>query len=181
MCSLVLCTVACGNNNVNNLETNDFRSVVDMSGNKITIPNKIGTYAVAWAGLTDIVAMFDYFEYCAAFPKKSTKFSLLCDFYPNLSGKQKLLDKDISSEMLIDLNVQVVFLKGFDDEELNNKLKQYGISVVDCEFKEYEGLEKVVNIIGETFEAVTSQVSETDRLSTLVIRDTIDYSAFGQT
>ena len=204
MFSLMLCMVACGNSSAEDAETSDSRVVVDMSGNEVTIPNEISTYAVAWAGLTDIVAMFDDFDHCAAFPEKSTKFNLLFEFCPNLENKQKLPDTGISAELLINLNVQVVFLKGSDDEDLNNKLKQCGISVIDCEFKDYEELEKVVSIIGETFgtedakqiadsyckfieeqvesaNAITSQILDTDRLSAIVIRDTVDYSAFGQT
>lgn len=202
--SFMLCLVACENVSVKDSETNDSRVVVDMSGNEITIPSEISTYAVAWAGLTDIVAMFDDFERCAAFPEKSTKFNLLFEFCPDLEGKQQLPDKGISAESLINLNVQVVFLKGSDDEDLNNKLKQCGISVIDCEFQDYEGLEKVVNLIGETFgtedtkqiadkynkyieeqvenaNTITSRIPDKDRLSAIVIRDTSDYSAFGQT
>ena len=202
--SLILCMTACGNNSGNTTGTNGTRVVVDMSGNEIDIPDKIDTYAVAWTGLTDIVAMFDDFEGCVAFPEKSTKYSLLFDFCPNLEGKMELPDKGISAESLIELNVQVVFLKGSDDEDLVNKLRQCGISVIDCEFKDYDELEKVVNIIGTTFgtdnteqiankycayiedqvknaAAVASQVSGTEKCSAIVIRDTNDYSAFGQT
>lgn len=202
--SLMLCMVAYGNDSTKDSETNASRVVVDMSGNEITIPDEISSYAIAWAGLTDIVAMFDDFDCCAAFPEKSTKFTLLFDFCPNLKDKQELPDKGISAESLINLNVQVVFLKGSDDEDLNNKLKQCGVSVIDCEFKDYEELKKVVNIIGETFgtegakqiadkyckyieeqvenaDAIISQISDTGRLSAIVIRDTVDYSAFGKT
>ena len=160
--AMIMSFIACGNQK-QGISNETTRTITDMSGNEIEIPNEINNYAVAWAGLTDIVAMFDDFEHCVAFPEKSTKFELLFKLCPKLEGKLQLPDKGISAEALVELNVQVVFLKASDDEKLIQKLKQCGISVIDCEFKDYEGLESVVKIIGDTFGTEDSKQIEIGR------------------
>ena len=72
-------------------------SITDMSGNEIKLPEKIDSYAVAWAGLTDILLMFDGTEHLAAYPEKSASFKWIFDVYPEYESKICLSNEGISS------------------------------------------------------------------------------------
>lgn len=183
---------------------NSVRIVTDMSGTVVTVPKEIERYAVVWAGMTDIVAMFDGAEHMVAYPEKSTSFKMYVELYPELKNKLCLPEDGISVESILETEAQVVFLKGSDDENLVNKLRQCGIAVVDCEFKNYEGLQEVVKIVAEVFgtedasakaeeygayldDAVNRALSfsrgleNSEKITALVIKDTIDFSAYGKT
>lgn len=201
---LALGLCACSNNAEQQNENSESRTVTDMSGTDVVLPANVDKYAVAWAGITDIVAMYDGVDHLVAYPEKSTSFSMYTNMYPDLKSKICLPDEGISAETVLESGAQVVFLKGSDDESLVNKLRESGIAVIDCEFKDYEGLEKVVNLVADVFgtkeaqdkaaeyceyldasveyvNSKTKNLEEGDRVSAIVIKDTKNYSAYGST
>lgn len=180
------------------------RVVTDMSGCRVELPEKVERYAVAWAAISDITTMFDGVEHLVAYPEKSTSFSMYLEKYPNLQDKICLPNEGISVETILSSGAQVVFLKGSDDPVLVEQLRACEIAVVDCEFKDYEGLKDVVLLVAEVFgteedediakqycEYLEREVSnaksfsdtlpESEKKTVLVIKDTTDYSAYGKT
>lgn len=181
---------------------NATRTVVDRSGNTITIPENINSYAVAWAGLTDILLMFDGTEHLVAYPEKSASFKWIFDVYPDYSSKIELSNEGISVEEVINTGANVVFLKSADDENLYNELNKCGIAAVDCHFDTYEELQEVMKLISEvlnTEEAknkvneyntylenvvnnathTTEGIAVDNKHSVLVMKDTKAFSAYG--
>lgn len=177
-------------------------SITDMSGNEIKLPEKIDSYAVAWAGLTDILLMFDGTEHLAAYPEKSAAFKWIFDVYPEYENKICLSNEGISSEEIIESGVDVVFMKAADDENLYSRLNECGIATIDCQFDTYEELQTVVKMIASVLgtdeasqkaeayclyldDAVADTIAfsdtlgEDERVSALVMKDTKDYSAYG--
>ena len=202
--ALVLGLCACSNTAKQDENSSEVRTVTDMSGTEVKVPATVDKYAVAWAGITDIVAMYDGVNHLVAYPEKSTSFSMYTNMYPDLKDKICLPDEGISAEAVLESGAQVVFLKGSDDESLVNKLRESGVAVIDCEFKDYEGLEKVVKLLAYVFgtkeaqakaneyckyldssveyvNSKTENLEEDDRVSAIVIKDTKNYSAYGST
>lgn len=200
--SFCLGLCSCRENAGNNKNEVQSKKVTDMSGFVSELPDYIETYAVAWAGLTDILTMFDGVEHMVAYPEKSTSFKWLFDVYPELNKKICLPNEGISVETVLESGAEVVFLKKSDDEDFVDKLRKCGIVVIDCEFKDYEGLKKVVKLIAEVLgtndakdkaeeyckyidasvEYVTKiadSIPADKKISALVIKDTKDYSAYG--
>lgn len=202
--ALVLGLCACSNTAKQDENSSEVRTVTDMSGTEVKLPATVDKYAVAWAGITDIVAMYDGVNHLVAYPEKSTSFSMYTNMYPDLKDKICLPDEGISAEAVLESGAQVVFLKESDDESLVNKLRESGVAVIDCEFKDYEGLEKVVKLVADVFgtkeaqakaneyckyldssveyvNSKTENLEEDDRVSAIVIKDTKNYSAYGST
>lgn len=180
------------------------RVVTDMSGCNVELPEKVERYAVAWAAISDITTMFDGVEHLVAYPEKSTSFAMYLEKYPNLQDKTCLANEGISVDTILNSGAQVVFLKGSDDPVLVEQLRACEIAVVDCEFKNYEGLKNVVSLVAEVFgteeaKAIAKQyceyldhevskaksfsdtLPESEKKTVLVIKDATDYSAFGKT
>lgn len=201
---LALGLCACSNTAKQDENSSEVRTVTDMSGTEVTLPATVDKYAVAWAGITDIVAMYDGVNHLVAYPEKSTSFSMYTNMYPDLKDKICLPDEGISAETVLESEAQVVFLKKSDDESLVNKLRKSGIAVIDCEFEDYEGLETVVKLVADVFgtkeaqdkaaeyckyldssveyvNSKTESLAECDRVSAIVIKDTKNYSAYGST
>lgn len=180
------------------------RTVTDMSGETWELPDSIDSYAVAWAGLMDILTMYDGVEHMVAYPEKSASFKWLFDVFPELENKVCLSNDGISVETILETGAQVVFLKRSDDEALVDNLRRCGIVAIDCEFNDYEGLKKVVKLVAETLgidsaileseeyceyldnsveyvQKIANEIPNDKKVSALVIRDTKDYSAYGVT
>ena len=180
------------------------RAVTDMAGQQVTLPESVERYAVAWAAISDITAMFDGTEHLVAYPEKSLSFSLYQETYPDLKDIICLSNEGISVETILESGAQVVFLKGSDDTVLVEKLRACGIAVIDCEFKNYDQLKTVVRLVAEVFgteeamttaeaycdyldqavaeaEAFSGALADDERKTVLVIKDATDYSAFGKT
>ena len=178
------------------------RVITDMSGNEIVLPDTVDSYAVAWAGLTDILLMFDGTEHLAAYPEKSASFAWIFDVFPDYENKLCLSNDGISAEEIIESGVSVVFLKAADDENLYDKLNKCGIAAIDCKFDTYEELESVVKMIANVLGTESSlekaemyceyldnivvdtisfsdNIDENERVSALVMKDTKDFSAYG--
>jgi len=201
---LCLGLCSCGGNITDDGNVAQSRKVTDMSGFVSELPESIDSYAVAWAGLTDILTMFDGVEHMVAYPEKSASFKWLFDVYPELNDKICLPNEGISVETVLESGAQVVFLKKADDEGLVDKLRECGIVAIDCEFKDYEGLKDVVNLIADVLgttnakkeaeeyckyidesvayvSEIAKNISNEQKISALVIKDTKDYSAYGAT
>ena len=197
--TLILCVCACGADNDKNVEK---RSITDMSGNTIELPETVDNYCVAWAGLTDILLMMDGTAHLSAYPEKSASFKWIFDVYPDYASKECLSNEGISAETIIETGAQVVFLKASDDKDLYNRLRECGIAAIDCQFDTYEDLQVVVKMIAEVLgteeankkaeeyckyinaaveesERIGESINSDDKVSVLVIKDTKDYSAYG--
>lgn len=196
------CGASTSTNDVDKENSVTLSSVTDMSGNEIELPEKIDSYAVAWAGLTDILLMFDGTEHLAAYPEKSASFKWIFDVYPEYENKICLSNEGISSEEIIESGVDVVFMKASDDENLYNRLNDCGVATIDCQFDTYEDLQTVVKMIAsvlgtdeasqkataycaylddavEDTIAFSKTLEENEKVSALVMKDTKDYSAYG--
>lgn len=203
---LIVLSFLCGCGNASTTykgaDANSTRTIIDRSGNEITIPNNIENYAVAWAGLTDILLMFDGTEHLVAYPEKSASFKWIFDVYPEYGNKVELSNEGISAEELIETGAQVVFLKAADDETLYTKLNECGVAAIDCKFDTYEELQEVVLMIADIINTddakiianeyvaylndsvestvnITKTISDADKVSALVLKDTKSYSAYG--
>lgn len=202
--ALLLSLMGCGAASPEQTNTDTSHVVTDMSGNQINVPDKIDRYVILWAGLSDIVAMFDGVEHMVGYPATTKSYPFYFDVYPQVSDIVSFPKENISFESVLETNPQVVFMKESDDENLAQQLRDAGVAVLDCEFNNYSQLKQVVQIVADVFgtdeaqetaesfcnyvddaisyvTAISETIPENEKDTVLVIRDTSSYSAYGLT
>ena len=140
---------ACSAENGKSSKANASRTVVDMEGNEVKIPNVVDNYAVVFAGDFDIVAMLDGCKHMSAFSETILKYEHVLKAFPELNDKIALPRRNVSTESIIESGAQVVILRENDYPELSKQLRQLGIPVVDMNFENFDDLKKCVSIFAE--------------------------------
>lgn len=148
---ITLCTIftACAKNDTIINDSPKIRTVIDMSGNKVNIPDVVDNYALVFAGDFDIAAMLDGCEHMSAFPETVLKYKWVKKAYPQLNERIKLPRRNISVETIVESGAQVVILRENDYPDLAKELNAINIPVVDLNFSNFEELKQCVTIFAE--------------------------------
>ncbi len=147
---LVSCCVlsACSNNETPQETTP--RTVIDMKGTEVTLPNSVSRYLVLWKCHTGVLAMLDSCEGLVG-----------CDYSVNKSGDAWLFElcphakdivvvgEDITSEEVVALNVDVVFWQSNACAELASQLIELGIAAVNVDYTDYSSMKKSVTLTAD--------------------------------
>ncbi len=196
---MVLTMVGCGNEK-NGEDGVNSRTITDMSGRQLEIPQNISKYAISWVGATDILVMLDDCEGMVAYPKTSSSYLKFVEKY--VSDDIAMLPKEnISAEEIIGTGAEVVFARMADIEGIVEQLETAGVVVIDVEFTNYEEMLKAVelcaNVLGseKAKEKATSYIkygedtlamindliaNQAENAPTaLAIRDAKDFRAYG--
>ena len=147
------------------------RTVVDMQGTEVTVPEVIENYAVAWAGDFDIAAMMDGCEHISAYPDTSLRFEKVMEVYPQLADCIALPKENIAVESILESGAQVVFLRQSDYPDLTRELRAANVPVVDLNFENYEELKHAVELFAEVLN--TQEARDKAALYTAYVDDTI--------
>ena len=148
LCLTILSLIANGNSYA---ETEDeYRTIIDMAGNEVTIPVNITKVACISATCeTALVAMgqADKMAYSSTFAQGD--FAFTEKLFPALSTVKKVKGGLTAEEMIAE-GVQVVLVKSKGNVE---RMQQAGIPVIYLEFNNIEQTKQSVQLLGDVFHA----------------------------
>lgn len=126
------------------------RTVTDMAGNQVEIPNEIKTYGDAWGAHNTVSIMLDGAKRMTStmIDQNSSKWSAFYQIVPSLKDIPTVFTSttDVNIEELIKVKPDVVFTTG---SGIGEKLKTIGVPAIDCTFKDFEGMKKSVELTGQ--------------------------------
>lgn len=200
--SMILLATSCNNNHVAENDTTT-RTVVDMSGKEIEIPNTIDRYCVLYASAINVCAMLD--ENCAHMNGLVKGWmDWTYRIYPELENKAQIFDKNnVTAEEIIASGAQVVFWSNSAHESLIEPLANAGIACVYVPISDIESLKQVVTIVADVFgtdyaknmankyitacdemisnvNSLTTNIAVEEAQSVLVLRDSSSLTAYGK-
>lgn len=176
------------------------RTVVDMSGRTVEVPEEVNSYIALWVGTVDIVLMMDRGEHMVGCSQTAASYSMFDQACHNDGTITYFSSDAVTVEEILETGAQVVFYRGADDADLADKLIDAGVAAIDVEFNTYDEMFKAIEIMADVFntdfaheitERYLSYAKETienaqaigesvqDRKTVLVIRDTSDLRAYG--
>ena len=125
------------------------KTVTDMSGAVVTVPDKVTAYADAWFAHNTIAIMLDGAKRMKATsmtPQQSPWMYKVC---PQMNGAESMeFGKDFNVEDLLAKKVQVVFGSN-GDEHMRKKLNDVGIAFVNCMFTNFDDMTKSISMTAE--------------------------------
>ena len=116
---------------------NNNRTVVDMVGRTVSVPEEVTSYVDIWYSHQSIPAMLDGCDSMAAtsFTRDNPFCSWFFEAFPNV------LEADIekmNAEELLENGVQVVFMQYSQKQELAAQLEDLGISAIAIDFNDFD-------------------------------------------
>lgn len=178
------------------------RTVVDMSGKEIEVPNTVDSYCVLYASAINVCAMLD--EDCAHMDGLVKGWmDWTYRLYPELKNQAVIFDKNaVTAEEIIETGTQVVFWSNSAHEALIEPLTNAGIACVYVPISDVDSLKQVVSIVADVLgteyassmakkyiDACDKMISNVDSLtanidakaapSVLCLRDTSSLTAYG--
>ncbi len=124
------------------------RTVVDMAGRTVTVPDKVTSYVDIWFSHQSIPAMLDKCESMAAtsFTRDNPFCAWFFEAFPNVVEAE--IEK-MNAEELLENGVQVVFMQYSQKQELAAQLEELGIAAIAVDFMDFEGLKQSVSLVAE--------------------------------
>ena len=141
-------------------ESGNPRTVVDMKGKTVELPETIDSYAVLYSSAVPFCAMMDenlahmviypvsnYFEYW---------YTLM---FEGINDHALQVDKkNVTAEQILESGAQVVFWNRPAHEELVASLESAGIACVNVQVKDSEDLLHTIHVIADTFGTEFAQI-----------------------
>lgn len=179
------------------------RSVVDLKGNEIQLPETIERYGILYSSAVPMCGMLD----------ENLSHLVLCPtlyadwtyrLFPDLNDHAVVVDKRaVTAEQIIESGAQVVFWSSSTHDELVESLESLGVACVNVAVSNADDLMQAMDIIADTLgtEYAKNQVAkyhlifdkyqqyaiehaaaipENERLSVLVLNDDEDTTGFGE-
>ena len=146
---IVSVMTACSNTNNSSSTDKTTRTIIDMQGTEVEIPQVVDNYAAVFAGNFDLFAMLDGCEHMSAFSETVLKYEHVLKAYPELKNKIALPRRNVSTESIIESGAQVVLLRENDYPDLTKELRAIGIPVIDMNFENFEELKKCATLFAE--------------------------------
>lgn len=152
MLMMVMAFAGCGNKNENQGNSGDekTRTIVDMNGQSIEVPEKVTKYITLWPSHQSVLAMLDNCESMAAclYDPKNEFSAWLYEMYPDVPYDASI-GEEMSAEEVIELGVDVVFWQNTASETLAKQLNDAGIAAVNIAFTDYESMKKSISITAD--------------------------------
>lgn len=124
------------------------RSVVDMAGNTVELPDKIERYADAWFAHNEVSIMLVGAEGIVATHCNPKSQPWMYHVNKNMSQAKSTFGDDFNFEELVELKPDVIF---DSKETMREKANEVGIPLVNCSFKTFDEMMKSVELTGEVF------------------------------
>jgi iron complex transport system substrate-binding protein len=125
------------------------RTVTDMSGVEVEIPNEVNTYVESWFAHNAVDLMLDKAEgmliTCAS-PTQHQWMYIVCPNFWN--AVSTTFSTDMSLEEIIAAKPDVVFGSNDNYREMFNNV---GIPFINCSFKNYDQLKQSIKLTAEVF------------------------------
>ncbi|PRR79833.1 ABC transporter substrate-binding protein [Clostridium luticellarii] len=119
--------------------------VVDSTGTKVTVPDKIDVIADGWPAHNEIVGMLGGADKIAATIDGKEAYPWLYKVFPGMNKSKTIFTNNtVNTETLAELKPDVLFIP--TQSKLLAKTKELKIPTVQLIFQNYDDLKKVVNI-----------------------------------
>ena len=191
---LAIIISGCSSNDVNNNNSATPRTVVDMNGDSIVVPETVDSYIVLWKSYTSVFAMLDNCKGLAGcdYDVTSAKDAWLFEICEDAKDI-KIVTEEITPEQVAEMDVDVVFWQNDRCAELASQLNDLGIAAVNINFTDYDSMKKSISVAAETLgtdeakakaqkynkyldsvigeiTAISNNIPETDKVSVLNLR-----------
>lgn len=184
----------------NTLETSKIRTVVDMSGHSVEVPEKVNSYISLWVGSVTITLMLDHGEHMVGCSETAASYPMFDRACKNTHEITYFTNDAITLEGILETGAEVVFYRGKDNADLAEKLIKAGVAAIDVEFNTYDEMMDAIEIIADVmnteyaretaskYRTYASEMIEKtqsignavqDKKSIIVIRDTSNLRAYG--
>lgn len=134
-------------------DTNDpTRTVVDMKGKTVTLPETVDNYCVLYSSAVGLCGMMDEgYKHVSILPNLWVYQDWVYRLFPNLPEQAIQVNKrSVTAEQIIEEGAQVVFWSN-QSEELIEALEDFGIACINVAFTSDEELIQAINIIADVF------------------------------
>lgn len=195
-----LVSILSGCTTANAPENNKTRTVVDMSGHSVEVPEKVNSYISLWVGSVTITLMLDHGENMVGCSETAASYPMFDRACKNTRDITYFTNDAITLEGILETGAEVVFYRGKDNADLAEKLIKAGVAAIDVEFNTYDEMMDAIDIMAEVLN--TNYARETaskyrtyanemigkaqtigntvqDKKSIIVIRDTSNLRAYG--
>lgn len=129
------------------------RTVVDMVGKTIELPETIDSYCVLYSSAVPICAMMDKdLEHMVMYPVSNYFEYWYGEMFEGINDHAVQVDKkNVTAEQILESGAQVVFWSRPGHEELVASLEEAGIICINVRVDDSDGLLKAVHIIADSF------------------------------
>ena len=195
-----LVSILSGCTTANAPENNKARTVVDMSGHSVEVPEKVNSYISLWVGSVTITLMLDHGENMVGCSETAASYPMFDRACKNTRDITYFTNDAITLEGILETGAEVVFYRGKDNADLAEKLIKAGVAAIDVEFNTYDEMMDAIDIMADVLN--TNYARETaskyrtyanemiekaqtigntvqDKKSIIVIRDTSNLRAYG--
>lgn len=126
------------------------RSVVDMTGKTVNLPEKVDNYCVLYSSAVGLCGMLDDgYAHVSILPNLWIYEEWVYRLFPNLPEQAITVNKKtVTAEQIIEEGAQVVFWSN-QSEELIEALEDFGIACVNIAFTSNEELARAANIVAD--------------------------------
>lgn len=122
------------------------RTVTDMAGNQVTVPEKIERYADAWYAHNEVICMLDQAKGLVATSQTKKKGPWMYYVQPNMNNALSTFGDQFNLEELVAKKPDLVF---DSKEDYREQLNAVGIPLVNVMFKNYDEMKRSVSLTGE--------------------------------
>ena len=184
----------------NTLGTSKTRTVVDMSGHSVEVPEIVNSYISLWVGSVTITLMLDHGEHMVGCSETAASYPMFDRACKNTQEITYFTNDAITLEGILETGAEVVFYRGKDNADLAEKLIKAGVAAIDVEFNTYDEMMDAIEIIADVmnteyaretaskYRTYASEMIEKaqsignavqDKKTIIVIRDTSNLRAYG--
>lgn len=198
--AVCLAGILSGCTNANTPETRKTRTVVDMSGHSVEVPEKVDSYISLWVGSVTITMMFDHGTNMVGCSETAASYPMFDRACQNTKDITYFTNDAVTLEGILETGAEVVFYRGKDNADLAENLIKAGIAAVDVEFNTYDEMLDAIDIMADVLNTdhareiaskyrtyanetigKAQKIGDTvqDKKSVIVIRDTSNLRAYG--
>lgn len=126
------------------------RTVVDMKGISVEVPEQTERYIVLWKSYTGVLGMLDRCEGLVGCDYKvdSANDAWLFEICPK-AAELTVVTEEITAEEVMEMNVDVVFWQSPNCEELAKQLNKLGVPAVNVDYTDYETMKQSITLAAE--------------------------------
>ena len=180
-------------------EADNTRTIVDMAGHSVEVPEKIDSYVSLWVGSVTITLMLDQGVHMVGCSQTAASYPMFDRVCPN-NNITYFTNDEVTLEEILETGADVVFYRGKDNAELAEKLIKSGVAAIDVEYNDYEEMTTATEIMADVFNTDYARKKSSDykiyasemiekaqkigdeienKKSIIVIRDTANLRAYG--
>ena len=153
ICILMLLGVSASCANTPKEENLSTRTVVDMKGKIVELPNTIESYCVLYSSAVPMCAMVDNdLEHMVMYPVSNYFEYWYDEMFEGINDHAIQVDKkNVTAEQILESGAQVVFWNRPAHEELVASLEEVGVACVNVQVSDANELIQAVHVIADSF------------------------------